>query len=144
MLFCSRVLLTVSRVPLTATATDNHVLVATMESKSILRAVAAETIEDRSFIDYFPSYEIINSPVYRGSFFEPNQRSVNHHGVDHVMNMFFSCLNAKFPEKGSILATPKPTTERKSGPAQADETGALSADDLVCEEELLASFGKGH
>jgi len=139
-----RFLLTVSPVPLTATATDNHVLVATMESKSILRAVAAETIEDRSFIDYFPSYEIINSPVYRGSFFEPNQRSVNHHGVDHVMNMFFSCLNAKFPEKGSILATPKPTTERKSGPAQADETGALSADDLVCEEELLASFGKGH
>src|SRR5690606_34218267 len=35
-----RVLLTVSPVPLTATMSGNHVLVATMESKSILRAVA--------------------------------------------------------------------------------------------------------
>jgi hypothetical protein len=137
-----RFLLTVSPVPLTATATDNHVLVATMESKSILRAVAAETVEGRAFVDYFPSYEIINSPVYRGSFFEPNQRSVNHHGVDHVMRMFFSCLNATFPPQDEAEGH---SDQPAKGPAEAaaPAAGQMSAEDLVCEEELLASFGAG-
>lgn len=136
-----RFLLTVSPVPLTATASDKHVLVATMESKSILRAVAAETVEDRPFIDYFPSYEIINSPVYRGSFFEPNQRSVNHHGVAHVMNMFFNCLDAQFPPR--VQDGSKKKAARSDGAVLPDNAKALAADELVCEEELLASFGKG-
>jgi hypothetical protein len=42
----ARMLLTVSPVPLAATATDNHVLVATTYSKSVLRAVAGELSED--------------------------------------------------------------------------------------------------
>lgn len=122
-----RFILTVSPVPLTATKSNNHVLVATMESKSILRAVAGQLAANFGFIDYFPSYEIINSPAFKGVFFEPNQRNVNRHGVDFVMDNFFKCLVNKFGESNKI-------------------NSALlikSIDmDQVCEEELLAAFGK--
>jgi hypothetical protein len=64
----ARMLLTVSPVPLAATATQNHVLVATTYSKSVLRAVAGEVAEDVEDIHYFPSYEIISSHPARGMF----------------------------------------------------------------------------
>lgn len=48
-------LLTVSPVPLTATASTQHVLPATTYSKSVLRSVAGEMSEDFDDIDYFPS-----------------------------------------------------------------------------------------
>ncbi len=86
----ARMLLTVSPVPLAATATDNHVLVATTWSKSVLRSVAGELAEDHPDIHYFPSYEIISSHPARGMFFEPDLRNVNGFGVDLVMQHFFS------------------------------------------------------
>tara|TARA_R110002167_G_scaffold95571_2_gene254313 strand:- start:4296 stop:5372 length:1077 start_codon:yes stop_codon:yes gene_type:complete len=120
-------ILTVSPVPLTATNSGEHVLVATMKSKSILRAVAAQLTEEYDFVDYFPSYEIINSPVFRGAFFEPNLRSVNHIGVDFVMDTFFSGLTEKFGSyihlKHNLLSDEK------------------AEDDLLCEEELLDNAG---
>lgn len=146
-----RVLLTVSPVPLTATASGNHVLVATMQSKSVLRAVAGQAADEVAFVDYFPSYEIINAPTYRGGFFEPNQRSVAHAGVDHVMGEFFRCLTAKFPEamgrpagkaaKGRAAkarAEDDRPARRAKGRAAPEDNGS---DDLVCEEALLAAFG---
>jgi hypothetical protein len=86
----ARMLLTVSPVPLAATATQNHVLVATTYSKSVLRAVAGELAEDFEDIHYFPSYEIISSHPGRGMFYEPDLRNVNMFGVNFVMNHFFS------------------------------------------------------
>ena len=49
------ILLTVSPVPLTATNSGNHVLVATMESKSVLRAVAGKVARENENCSYFPS-----------------------------------------------------------------------------------------
>ncbi|UYV37181.1 GSCFA domain-containing protein [Rhodobacteraceae bacterium D3-12] len=86
----ARMLLTVSPVPLIATATDNHVLPATVYSKSVLRAVAGDMAEDHEDVAYFPSYEIISAPPARGMFFEPDQRNVNIFGVNYVMTHFFS------------------------------------------------------
>ncbi|MCA0930414.1 GSCFA domain-containing protein [Ruegeria profundi] len=86
----ARMLLTVSPVPLAATATENHVLVATTYSKSVLRAVAGELAEDVSDIHYFPSYEIISAHPSRAVFFEPDLRNVSQFGVDYVMRHFFS------------------------------------------------------
>ncbi|KEO61180.1 GSCFA domain-containing protein [Thioclava indica] len=91
----ARILLTISPVPLAATATDNHVLVATTWSKSVLRSVAGELSEDHPDIHYFPSYEIIASHPARGMFFEPDLRNVNASGVDLVMKHFFSGALAK-------------------------------------------------
>ncbi|MDT9702080.1 GSCFA domain-containing protein, partial [Streptomyces sp. P17] len=86
----ARMLLTVSPVPLAATATQNHVMVATSYSKSVLRSVAGELSEDMEDIHYFPSYEIISSHPSRGMFFEPDLRNVSLFGVDFVMKQFFS------------------------------------------------------
>lgn len=114
----ARMLLTVSPVPLAATATQNHVLVATTYSKSVLRAVAGELAEDVDDIYYFPSYEIISSHPGRGMFYEPDLRNVNMFGVNYVMSHFFS------------------------GPLAAEFGGqpvAATDDDieLICDEENL-------
>ena len=55
----SRIVLTVSPVPLTATFTDNDVVTANMYSKSVLRAVAEHIVREFDAVDYFPSYESV-------------------------------------------------------------------------------------
>ena len=86
----ARMLLTVSPVPLAATASDNHVLVANTYSKSVLRAVAGDLACDFEEVHYFPSYEIVASHPSRAMFFDPGLRDVNVVGVDFVMKHFFS------------------------------------------------------
>jgi GSCFA family. len=127
-----RFLLTVSPVPLTATASDKHVLVATMYSKSVLRAVAGQLASTAAYIDYFPSYEIINSPVFKGAFFGPNQRNVTSYGVNFVMDHFFTCLTDRFGPVEPAAAV----EERRVRPSKRRRTA-----DEVCEEELLGAFG---
>jgi hypothetical protein len=92
-----RILLTVSPVPLTATATGRHVLTATTHSKSVLRAVAGQLAEDCDYVDYFPSYEMITGFPFRGMFFEKNMRSVSPLGVDFVMRQFFEAIRTHEP-----------------------------------------------
>jgi GSCFA family len=87
-------LLTVSPVPLTATATADHVLVATVYSKSTLRAVAGDMASAREDTDYFPSFEMISSFPFKGQFYESNMRSVSKVGVSFVMKNFISQLAA--------------------------------------------------
>lgn len=55
----TRILLSVSPVPLTATFTDNDVLCSNMYSKSVLRTVAEHIVTEFSAVDYFPSYESV-------------------------------------------------------------------------------------
>jgi len=86
-----RVILTVSPVPLAATAEQRHVWTATTLSKAVLR-VAAEEIARRPGVVYFPAYEIVTSPAARGSGFEADLRSVTPEAVDHVMRVFFRHL----------------------------------------------------
>jgi len=145
------ILLTVSPVPLIATNSGEHVLVATMQSKSVLRSVAWEASATHDFVDYFPSYEIINAPTFRGMFFEPDQRSVNPSGVDFVMNSFFEARTLKFgADRLERPATrPAPDSDGDSDgdgeddPARASGKRAKRAkdSDVVCEEEVLAAFG---
>jgi hypothetical protein len=129
-----RFILTVSPVPLTATKSGNHVAVATMASKSILRAVTEELMSHVD-VDYFPSYEIINSPIFKGTFFEPNQRSVNPYGVKFVMDNFFECQRAEFGEQSSSAKTLK---------REGIQSAAFATEkyDEQCEEALLEAFGK--
>ena len=84
-----RFLLTVSPVPLTATASGNHVLAATTYSKSVLRAVAGYLADSEPDVDYFPSYEIITNQAMRGCFYEKNLRQVRQAGVEAAMSVFF-------------------------------------------------------
>lgn len=132
-----RFLLTVSPVPLTATATPQHVLTATTYSKSTLRAVAGDLAE-RADADYFPSYEIITGFPYRGMFFEPNMRSVSPHGVNHVMNSFFECLKGRFPPAsvGEVEIQHGKHAVQNAGQPMSQR----SESDVQCEEELLSAF----
>jgi len=119
-----RFLLTVSPVPLMATATKQQVMVATTYSKSVLRAVAGFLAEKYAYVDYFPSFEIISSPVMRGQFYNPDMRSVSHYGVSHVMKQFF---------KEHI---PPQQNQQLQNNLQEQDLEAI-----VCDEELLAVFG---
>lgn len=131
-----RFLLTVSPVPLTATNTGRHVLVATMELKSLLRTVAGQLATNRGYVDYFPSYEIINAPSFRGVFFQPNQRNVSPAGVAFVMRQFFAGLGVEpVPAEGAPTAG-RAAAARASGPAAA----SAGADEILCQEELLEAF----
>ncbi|WP_225205319.1 GSCFA domain-containing protein [Novosphingobium huizhouense] len=116
----ARMLLTVSPVPLVATATGQHVLPATTYSKSVLRAVAGDLAAQHDDIGYFPSYEIIIGHPSRGMFFNPDLRTVNGFGVDLVMKHFFS---------GPLAA------EFSGGDASDEEEGF----ELICDEEANES-----
>jgi hypothetical protein len=83
-----RMILTVSPVPLVATAETDHVLTATVYSKSVLRAVAGELAAGDDCVAYFPSYELITGALARGQYFEENMRSVKPEGVAYVMQHF--------------------------------------------------------
>ena len=140
-------LLTVSPVPLTATASEEHVLNATSLSKSVLRAVAGEMKTRYRYVDYFPSYEIITHPAFRGMFFEPNMRSVDPKGVDFVMNSFFQDQFTAFSKTVTIQQPYGVLETRTIGPEdpppkRALEEPADEAADILCEEEMLDAFAK--
>ncbi|MEL7093299.1 MAG: GSCFA domain-containing protein [Pseudomonadota bacterium] len=126
-----RVLLTVSPVPLTATASGEHVLTATQYSKSVLRAVAGRATQRFAFVDYFPSFEIITHPVFRGMFFAPNMRSVVPEGVQTVMTHFFNDQTRVFPLR-------RRKRQRKDKTTSQPEKSF----DLQCEEAMLGAFAK--
>lgn len=127
-----KILLTVSPVPLTATASGAHVLVATSQSKAILRAVASEVVANDADVDYFPSYEIITSPAFEGRFFDTNKRSVIPEGVSHVMETFFRDQARTFGEP----AIQKP----QRAPSSLKNTQTHL--DVICEEEMLDAFAR--
>ena len=85
----AKVILTVSPVPLIATATPNHVLTSTTYSKSVLRVAAEEISKEHSNVFYFPSYEIITGSFAQGAYFSDDLRGVTEQGVQHVMRIFF-------------------------------------------------------
>lgn len=122
-----RIILTVSPVAITATASSRHALVANAYTKSTLRAVAGDLADADPGIDYFPSYEMITAPPIRGMFYNPNMRTVTAAGVAFVMDAFFGAHGKR--ARPDAANAPPPRVRR---PAQA-----LSATDLACEEELL-------
>ena len=128
-----RVLLTVSPVPLTATASGNHILLANTYSKSCLRAVAQELRDEKSFIDYFPSYEIITNPSARSAFYQDNLRSVRPEGVEVVMSHFFSSLPPS-------LRRDKPADSSMEAREPSSNESSADDDNIQCEEALLEAF----
>ncbi len=123
------ILLTVSPVPLTATASDQHVLVATTYSKSVLRAVCGELRQRFDFVDYFPSYELVTAPAARGVHYEPNQRSISSAGVRMGMEHFFSAYGNT---DAASLAQGTPQ------PRQADQARDIVRElTVICDDERL-------
>jgi hypothetical protein len=122
-----KLLLTVSPVPLTATATSNHALVATTYSKSVLRAAAGQLAMEDDDIDYFPSYEIVTGFPFRGVFFAANLRSVAPAGVDFVMRRFLA----------AIASGAAPAARLSDLPARLIPDG-----DRFCEDSMLDYYNE--
>lgn len=123
----ARVILTVSPVPLAATASGNHVLPATIYSKSALRAAAQEAAEDLEGVYYFPSYEIVTGPQARGRFFADDLREVTEEGVEQVMRVFLRhATGGEVPINAPAAATEDVLDARVSAWVEA-----------LCDEALL-------
>lgn len=118
-----RWLLTVSPVPLMATAEPRHVWTSTTLSKAVLRVAADAMTRRFDHVHYFPSYEVITSPAAGGRYYADDLRSVTDTGVQHVMRLFSKhCLGAG---AGSTTAS---SIELQGG----------AAADVVCDEETIA------
>jgi hypothetical protein len=103
-----RFILTVSPVPLVATATKEHVLVASTHSKSVLRAAAKELVSNLSNVRYFPAYEIITGPQAPRDFFENDKRNVSKLGIESVMNTLIA--GSKLSQIAETTLKPKDNT----------------------------------
>jgi hypothetical protein len=123
-----RVILTVSPVPLAATAEPRHVLAASTYSKAVLR-VAAEQLARLPDVYYFPAYEIISAAG--SDFLAADRRSVLESGVDRVMALFFQHV------LGAIDASPDAAT----GDDFLQRSQAIV--DTLCDEQRLDPLDQG-
>lgn len=139
----ARLIVTVSPVPLIATFEDRHVLTSTVYSKSVLRAAAGAFTRETDGADYFPSYEIVTGTFSRGSYFEPDLRSVTEEGVGHVMRVFLRHYagiehRSRTEEQSAASPLPSPALPAASSPALAAiEREQWELDNIVCDEEAI-------
>jgi hypothetical protein len=127
----AKIILTVSPVPLIATAESNqHVLVANTYSKSVLRVACQEVVSQRADTTYFPSYEIITGNYSRGVYFASDCRQIIESGVSHVMRIFLKHFS------NEDISNDCPTNTFKSLPNDHDK----DMQELVkinCDEESI-------
>lgn len=123
-----RWILTVSPVHMIATFTRQHVAVASMESKSVLRAAAGWAARHLPGVSYFPSYELIALPQSGGQYIRLDRREVTEAGVAHVMRVFA----ATYAVDGLVPAAP-PDTAGQPDPLAPYEA-AWAAIARECEE----------
>jgi hypothetical protein len=134
----SKVILTVSPVPLMATAVDRHVLVSTTYSKSVLRVAAERLVETLPAVYYFPSYEIVTGNFSRGEYFADDLRSIREAGVEHVMSLFF-----RHATTGASRRTKRSRKQRLASAARAFDRATEEAVRVECDEELLLALEAG-
>ena len=132
-----RIVLTVSPVPLVATATGGHVLPATIYSKSVLRVAAEEVVRANRDMPYFPAYEIVTGPQAPKAFYENDRRNVSREAVDAVMAALLARCE---PDGGGAAPVTAPAALADKAPA-ADNAQALSR--AIAEAECEEAMGDG-
>lgn len=126
-----RIVITVSPVPLNATALDRHVFTSTTYSKAVLRIAAEQVCTANPDCDYFPSYEIITSPFSRGAYYAEDCREVRPEGVKHVMSLFL-----KHYAKVDQPLAQRPTGAAPTAPKTKSVEGLLQT---LCDEEAITN-----
>lgn len=127
-----RLILTVSPVPLVATATEQHVLHATIYSKSVLRVAAEEISRRHANVRYFPAYEIVTGPQAPEAFFMPDRRNVSEDAVRTVMTAFIShCEQAGADRQREAVS---PASSSHSVEFLADRITAAECDEAMLDE----------
>ncbi|WP_082594756.1 GSCFA domain-containing protein [Sphingomonas sp. Root710] len=127
-----QVILTVSPVPLIATFEDRHVALSTSYSKSALRVVAEEASQDKDWVAYFPSYELVTGH-YSSGFFEEDLRNVRPEGVSRVMQMFRTHYLSG--ESRPVNAAPRENIKL----SEEDRQRFRAVEGIVCDEEAIIS-----
>jgi hypothetical protein len=124
-----RFILSVSPVPLVATATNQHVLTASTYSKSVLRVASDEVSRNFKDVTYFPAYEIITGPQAPKEYFEDDRRNVSKLGVEEVMSTLI---------QSSGLFT-RSTPIQKQVEIETDKAKLLSSKitQIECDEVML-------
>jgi hypothetical protein len=130
----TKLILTVSPVPLIATAINRHVLVSTTYSKSVLRVACEQLCRDFDNVAYFPSYEVVTGGYTRSTYFASDFRTVTEEGVEHVMRLFLHHAT-----DGDI--------KRASHTEQRDDSNAFVENMVnvvrtICDEELIESAAR--
>lgn len=132
----ARVILTVSPVPLAATAEqDQHVLAATTYSKSVLRVAAGMLSARFPNVSYFPSYEIITGSFSRGGYFADDLRNVLESGVSHVMRLFMQHATGEAPAPSAGPAQPRVANDHRT-PTGVEKLAAEIVQ-VECDEAAL-------
>jgi hypothetical protein len=106
-----RFILSVSPVPLVATATNQHVISATIYSKSVLRLAAEELSTNLKNVSYFPAYEIITGPQAPHDYFESDRRNVSLLGVECVMSTLLEASGLKQQSRSTKISNPAASSE---------------------------------
>jgi hypothetical protein len=125
----AKMMLTVSPVPLVATATQHHVLTATVYSKSVLRVAAQMAADAHEGVDYFHSYEIITGPHAPPEYYAADRRNVTDVAVGHVMRVFRKHYLGQLAE-----APPAEAPAAPPAPADSATERARAAQDAICDE----------
>ena len=134
----ARLVLTVSPVPLAATArADTHVLAASTYSKSVLRVACEELAARCPNVAYMPAFEIITSTHSRGRYFSSDLRSVNEAGVAHVMRVFLRHFTASAAPAAVLVPVASALGETKATHLQ--DMQRLVA--VNCDEDALVPYG---
>jgi hypothetical protein len=122
-------LLTVSPVPITATAGGEHVLAASIYTKSVLRAVAGQLFHENGDVDYYPGYEIVTGALAKGVFYNDNLRTIRPEGVAAAMSGFLAQHDAGAETRAPMAASTAASDEK-------------TAEDVICEDILLDAFAQ--
>lgn len=130
-----RFILTVSPVPLVATATNHHVLTATTYSKSVLRVAAEKICQNIPGVHYFPAYELITGPQAPDDYFEADRRNVSAQGVEMVMKTLLETSGLKAKEKKIFASKPKEDLNNKIYEISKRITVA-ECDEVMLDERL--------
>lgn len=128
----AEVLLTVSPVPLAATAQPGaHVLSATTYSKAVLRAAAGMLSDADRQVHYFPSFEIITSNASRGRYYLDDLRNVTEEGVSHVMGLVLKHATSAQTTTAHAVAA---KSNAALSPSQSEVAEWV---EVMCDEETL-------
>jgi hypothetical protein len=82
-----KLIITVSPIPMVATYTNNHVVIANAHSKSKLIVAAHNLVSDKQDTEYFPAFEMVIGPYIQNAF-ENDNRTVKQEHIEKVMNIF--------------------------------------------------------
>ena len=129
-----RAILTVSPVPLVATATDQHVVVASSYSKAVLRVAAAEAAASEPDVTYFPALEIVTGPQAPHDHLAEDRRSVTEAGVSAVMETLLAASDLpERPAAAALAPTPAPAPELSPSMDLSRRIAEADCDEVLVE-----------